>query len=131
MIETDHNEKPTMKTTTKTTIEPTKDQTPKDQVPRSKAPKAKGELAVKTPKAAQAGAEGEPADRLPANLDDLKATKSGLVAFLFLSGKGKDDIVTQLKETFKLTDVQAGKIARRITGRARFFKRVFELMPTK
>ena len=131
MIKTYHNEKPTMKTTTKTTIEPTKDQTPKDQGPKTKTSTARVERAVKAPKAAKAHAANEPADRLPGNLDELKATKSGLVAFLFLSGKGKEDTAAELKAAFKLTDVQAGKVVRRITGRARFFKRVFELMATK
>jgi hypothetical protein len=32
---------------------------------------------------------------------------------------------------FKLTDAQAAKIVRRITGRARFFQRVAELMAAK
>jgi hypothetical protein len=37
----------------------------------------------------------------------------------------------QLKAAFKLPDTQAAKIVRRITGRARFFQRVDELMTAK
>jgi hypothetical protein len=75
--------------------------------------------------------ESEPVDRLPSNLDELKASKSGLVAYLFLSGKDKEAIATELKAAFKLPEAQAVKITRRITGRARFFQRVGELMAAK
>ncbi|MHB9008365.1 MAG: hypothetical protein ACYDC1_15695 [Limisphaerales bacterium] len=51
-------------------------------------------------------------DRLPASLEELKASKGGLVTFLFLSGKEKEDIAKELKTAFKLTDDQAGKIVR-------------------
>ena len=53
------------------------------------------------------------------------------MAYLFHSGKAKEEIATELKAAFKLTDEQAVKIVRRITGRARFFARVTELMAMK
>jgi hypothetical protein len=93
--------------------------------PKSKAPKAKRALAAK------AEAKSEPADRLPATVEELKATKGGLVTFLFLSGKDKAEIATELKTAFGLTEVQAVKTVRRITGRARFFQRALELMAVK
>ena len=52
-------------------------------------------------------------------------------AYLFLSGKDKQAIAAELKTAFKLPDTQAAKIVRRITGRARFFQRVDELMTAK
>jgi hypothetical protein len=52
-------------------------------------------------------------------------------AYLFLSGKDKEAIAAELKAAFKLPDTQAVKIVRRITGRARFFQRVDELMTAK
>lgn len=88
--------------------------------------------AVKVPKARnQPKAPKEPADRLPTTLDELKASKGGLVCYLFFTGKGREEIAMELAAAFKLTDVQAAKITRRITGRARLFKRVFELMAAK
>ena len=48
-----------------------------------------------------------------------------------MSGKDQDDIAKELKVAFKPTDGQAAKIVRRITGRARFFHRVFVLMAAK
>ena len=60
-----------------------------------------------------------------------RLAKSGLVAYLFLSGKDKEAIAAELKAAFKLPDAQAAKIVRRITGRARFFQRVDELMAAK
>ena len=115
--------------------QPAKDQTPKtqptapkDSAAKAKAPKAKREPAAKVEKEAKADAEAEPADRLPATVEELKESKSGLVSFLFLSGKDKEDIAKELKAAFKLTDGQAVKIVRRITGRARFFQRAFALM---
>jgi hypothetical protein len=102
-----------------------------------KASKAKREPAAKqanveAPKPAKKSKqESEPVDRLPSNIDELKASKSGLVAYLFLSGKDKEAIAEELKTAFKLPDAQAVKIVRRITGRARFFQRVNELMAAK
>jgi hypothetical protein len=104
-----------------------------------KTSKAKREPAVKAPKANVEAAkparkskeESEPVDRLPSNIDELKASKSGLVAYLFLSGTDKDAIAAELKSAFKLPEAQAMKIVRRITGRARFFQRVGELMAAK
>jgi len=78
-----------------------------------------------------AKADAEPADRLPATVEELKESKSGLVTFLLLSGRDKEDITKELKAAFQLTDGQAAKIVRRITGRARFFQRAFALMAAK
>ena len=89
---------------------------------KAKAPKAKKEPAAKVEK------DEEPADRLPATVAELKESKSGLVTFLFLSGKEKEDIAKELQATFKVAEAQAVKIVRRITGRARFFRRAFDLM---
>ena len=119
------------------TNEATKDQNPKPQTqasgsakagadkPKARTPKAKKEPAAKVEK------DSEPVDRMPANLDELKESKSGLVTFLFLSGKEKDAIAKEIAGTFKLADAQAVKIVRRITGRARFFRRAFDLMAAK
>jgi hypothetical protein len=104
-----------------------------------KASKTKREPAAKAPTAVAEGPKpakkskevSEPVDRLPSNLDELKDSKSGLVAYLFLSGKDKDAIAAELKAAFKLPEAQAVKITRRITGRARFFQRVGELMAAK
>ena len=122
----------------KNNTEAVKDQTlktqptvPKDPTPKAKAPKAKREPAAKVEKAVKADADAEPADRLPTTVEELKESKSGLVSFLFLSGKDKDAIAAELKTAFKLTDGQAAKIVRRITGRARFFQRAFALMAAK
>ena len=121
----------------KSNTEAVKDQTPKTQptaptpAPKPKAPKAKKESATKTVKTAKADADAEPVDRLPTTVEELKESKSGLVSFLFLSGKDKDDIAKELKAAFKLTDGQAAKIVRRITGRARFIQRAFALMAAK
>jgi hypothetical protein len=68
---------------------------------------------------------------LPGNLEELKATKGGLVSFLFLSGKDEDAIAAELKTAFKLGDAEAVNIVRRITGRVRLFQCVFELMTAK
>jgi hypothetical protein len=96
--------------------------------PVAKAPKAPVE-AVKPAKKLKE--ESEPVDRLPSTIEELKASKSGLVAYLFLSGKDKEAIATELKAAFKLPEAQAVKVVRRITGRARFFQRVNELMAAK
>jgi hypothetical protein len=96
--------------------------------PAAKAPKADVEAAKPAKKSKE---ESEPIDRLPSNIDELKASKSGLVAYLFLSGKDKEAIAAELKAAFKLPEAQAVKITRRITGRARFFQRVGELMAAK
>ena len=95
--------------------------------PKAKAPKTKRAPAVK----ADPKSESEPTDRLPATVEELKATKGGLVTYLCLSGKGKEEIAVELKAAFKLTDIQAVKTVRRITGRARFFRRALELTAAK
>ncbi|HNQ88395.1 MAG TPA: hypothetical protein PKM73_07275 [Verrucomicrobiota bacterium] len=92
---------------------------------KAKAPKAKKESAAKVEK------DEEPADRLPTTVAELKESKSGFVTFLHLSGKEKEDIAKELAATFKLAEAQAVKIVRRITGRARFFRRAFDLMAAK
>ena len=117
-----------MKNNTKTTTEAAKEQTAKTQpqaaapAPKAKTPKAKKEPAAKVE------ADSEPADRLPTTIAELKETKGGLVSFLFLSGKDKEAIAKEVADAFKLADTQAVKIVRRITGRARFFRRAFDLM---
>ncbi len=93
--------------------------------------KARKEQGAKVEKAAKAEVDSEPADRMPASVEELKESKGGLVTFLFLSGKEKDDIAKEVASTFKLADAQAVKIVRRITGRARFFRRAFDLMTAK
>ena len=116
----------------------TKEQTPKTttttpaapvpapvQNGKAKAPKARKEPAAKVEK------DEEPADRMPTTVAELKESKSGLVTFLHLSGKDKDAIAQEVAATFKLADAQAVKIVRRITGRARFFRRAFDLMAAK
>jgi hypothetical protein len=94
-----------------------------------KAPKAKRQLAAKPAKAAKRAKD--PADRLPTTVDELKAGKAGLATYLFLSGKGKEEIAGELKAAFKLSDTQAAKIVRRIVGRARFFQRALSLVTGK
>ncbi len=122
----------------KNNADTTKDQTPKTQpaVPKEpatkvKAPKTKKEPAAKVEKAAKADTDAEPVDRLPASVEELKESKSGLVTYLFLSGKAKEDIAKELQATFKVAEAQAAKIVRRITGRARLFQRSFALTETK
>ena len=97
----------------------------------AKQPKAKAKPANgKRAKAAKAE-KPETGDRLPSSVDELKGSKGGLVAFLFLAGRDRDGIASELKAAFKLSDEQALKITRRITGRARFFKRALELTTAK
>lgn len=93
--------------------------------------KARKEPVARVEKAAKAEVDSEPADRLPTTVAELKESKSGLVTFLHLSGKDKEEIAKELAATFKLADAQAVKIVRRITGRARFFRRAFDLMAAK
>ncbi|MCL5098132.1 MAG: hypothetical protein M1608_11525 [Candidatus Omnitrophica bacterium] len=75
-----------------------KEQTAKTQTPTPtaapKTAKARKEPAVKVEK------DEEPADRLPTSLDELKESKSGLVTFLFLSGKEQEDIAKELGTAF-------------------------------
>jgi hypothetical protein len=101
-----------------------------------KTSKAKREPAAKAPveavkPAKKSKEDSEPVDRLPSNIEELKPSKSGLVAYLFLSGKDKEVIADELKAAFKLPEAQAVKVVRRITGPARFFQRVGELMAAK
>jgi hypothetical protein len=126
-----------MKNTAETTKEQTAKQTPKamktrDTKVQEPAPETTQAVKAKEPKPAKtAKTGGEAVDRLPATVDELKASKGGLVCFLFLAGKDKPEIAKELKAAFNLSDTQAVKIIRRITGRARFFRRVFELMAAK
>jgi hypothetical protein len=109
------------KSTTTETPKTSKAAKPTKPSPAVKA--AKETTKVKAPKEAE--------DRLPATIEELKETKAGLVTYLFLSGKDKDEIVKELKAAFNLTDAQAVKVVRRITDRARFFQRASELMAMK
>ena len=132
----------------KKTTEATKDQTPKTTAAEPKTAKtkkatpapvidqpaaapAKVQEPAKAAKAAKSDADGEATDQLPTTLDELKETKGGFVAFHFLTGKDKDAIAKDLAAAFKLTEPQAAKIVRRITGRVRLYARVFELVPAK
>jgi hypothetical protein len=83
------------------------------------------------PKSKAAKEAAETSDRLPTSLAELKASKSGFVAHLFLTGKDRDAIAKELGAAFKLADAQALKITRRITARVRLYQRVFELVPAK
>jgi hypothetical protein len=104
-------------------------ETTKTQPPKAKTPKPKIEPAAKPAKAPKRAKE--PTDRLPATVDELKAGKAGLATYLFLSGKGKEEIAAELKTAFKLSDTQATKVTRRIVGRARFFQRALSLVAPK
>ncbi len=119
---TEAKKEQTLKTTTAPAAAPA-------QNGRAKAPKAKKESAPMAE--VKADTESEPVDRLPTTVAELKESKSGLVTFLFLSGRDKDEIAKELQATFKLAESQAVKIVRRITGRARFFRRAFDLMAAK
>ena len=106
--------------------------------PRGSTPKvSKPKTAVKTPepakprKAPKADIDPEPTDRLPSTLPELRQTKGGLAACLFLEGKDPATIAKELAATFKVAEVQAIKITRRITGRVRLYQRVFELVPKR
>ncbi len=73
----------------KTQTDTTKDQAPKTpKAPKASAPKAKPEPKAKAAKEAT-DTDGEATDRLPTTVEELKESKSGLVTFLFLSGKDK------------------------------------------
>lgn len=71
--------------------------------PKTKRPTARGAAA---PKVRKAEPKGKSADRLPGSLQELKASKGGLVSFLFLSGEDNEAIAKELKAAFKLTDLQ-------------------------
>lgn len=101
----------------------------KETTPKTPKAKTKGAPAAKPAKTAKR--VKEPVDRLPSTLDELKAGKAGLATYLFLSGSGKEEIAGELKAAFKLSDTQAGKIVRRIVGRARFFQRALSLVTAK
>ena len=97
----------------------------------AKEPKTKTKNGKRGKPAKAAKPEPETSDRLPSSVDELKASKGGLVTFLFLAGRDRDGIAKELKAAFKLSDEQALKITRRITGRARFFQRALELTAGK
>ena len=107
------------------------------EAPSSKPPSKAKPQRGKAPKAEKANAaakgedDGEASDRLPTSVKELKETKGGFVATLYLAGKSKDLIARDLKLAFKLSDAQAVKITRRITGRVRLYQRIFELVPVK
>jgi hypothetical protein len=104
------------------------DQNPKTTKRQPKTAKAGAEA---TKPAKKAKDDAEPVDRLPSTVDELKAGKAGLATYLFLSGKGKDDIAAELKTAFKVSETQAAKITRRILGRVRFFQRALSLVTAK
>ena len=127
-----------MKNTTVTATEPKAEKAKKatpaavaeQPAPQPAAP-SNVEKPPKATKAAKSDTDGEATDRLPTTLEELKETKGGFVAFHFLTGKDKDAIAKDLAAAFKLTEPQAAKIVRRITGRVRLYARVFELIPAK
>jgi len=93
----------------------------------------KGLKLPKQPKAANgvkdpSEGDSEPVDRLPTTLAELKETKSGLVAVLYLAGKDRVAISKELKTTFRVSEAQALKITRRIEGRVRLYQRIFHLV---
>jgi hypothetical protein len=106
----------------------------KTKAAKAQAPKSDQAPAVKTKEPKQANASksrSETAGLLPTTIDELKATKGGLVCYLFFSGKDKGEIAKEFKAAFNVSDAQAAKIIRRITGRVRFYRRVIELMAVK
>ncbi len=120
------------------TTTPTPPKSGSGAAPRRSTPKvSKPQTAVKTPepaksrKAPKGDVDPEPTDRLPSTLPELRQTKGGLAACLFLEGKDAGAIAKELAANFKLAEVQAMKITRRITGRVRLYQRVFELVPKR
>ncbi len=101
---------------------------PKEETSKGKPANGKSKPA---PKSEKSDADAEPSDRLPGSIEELKESKSGLATYLFLTGKDKEAIATELKAAFKLPDAQTVKITRRMTGRARFFQRALELTAKK
>ena len=95
------------------------------------APKPKRHCSPRGIKETKVESETEPVDRLPTSLEELKASKGGFVAYNFITGQDKDAIAKDLAAAFKLTEPQAAKIVRRITGRVRLYARVFELVSAK
>lgn len=88
-----------------------------------KAPRFK-----KSDAALEAATQGTNADRLPTTLKELNETKGGFVAARYLAGESNDAIAKELRLAFKLSESQAAKITRRITGRVRLYKRLFEII---
>lgn len=115
-----------MKAKTKTTKEQTP-RTPKT-APATPEPEAKPKKATRKAKKER---KAKPADRLPTSIEELKQTKSGLISYLLFSGKEKAEIVAEVQAAFRLGEAQAVKIVRRVSGRARLFQRVFQLMAAK
>ncbi len=116
---------------------PSSSATPTPKASKAKASRTtkaiKGVKLPKQPKASKAvkdAAEGdnEPIDRLPITLQELKQTKSGLVAVLYLAGKDQAAISKELKTTFRVSEEQALKVTRRIEGRVRLYQRIFQLV---
>lgn len=111
--------------------ETTKEQVSAPAVRTTSTKASKREVGQKPKVTKPAAPDGETTDRLPATLRELKETKGGLVATLFLGGTDKDGIARELKAAFKLSEAQALKVTRRITGRVRLYQRIFELVPVK
>lgn len=98
---------------------------------KAKAQGGKGQRAGKASQASTDGGDGETGDRLPTSVKELKETKGGLVASLYLAGRSRDFIAKELKLAFKVSEAQSVKITRRIVGRVRLYQRIFELVPLK
>ena len=96
---------------------------------RKVAHKASKPKASQKPKKAAAGSDK--LDRLPTTLRELRDTKGGFVATLFLKGMGRDGIAKEVKAAFRLSEARAMKITRRITGRVRLYQRILELVAAK
>lgn len=95
---------------------------------RKVAPKATKPKAIRKAKAARKEADTEKLDRLPTTLAELRETKGGFIATLFLKGRDRDGIAKEVKAAFRLTEARAMKITRRIIGRIRLYQRIFELL---
>lgn len=91
----------------------------------------KGQRSGKTSQASTDRGDGDMADRLPTSVKEMKETKGGLVASLYLAGRSRDFIAKELKLAFKVSEAQSVKITRRIVGRVRLYQRIFELVPVK
>jgi len=98
---------------------------------RKAAPKASKPKASRKAKAARKEVDSEKMDRLPTTLRELRDTKGGFVATLFLKGMARDGIAKEVKAAFRLSEARAMKITRRITGRVRLYQRILELVAAK
>lgn len=77
----------------KTKTNSTRKQNTTTAAPKGKSAKANRTAKAKTAKTAKKAKKDKPTgpvDRLPSTIAELKATKGGLVCYLFFSGKAKD-----------------------------------------